>query len=204
MLKEWKNKRQLSLLVAFALSAGGGQLFFNHAHAADVTGGDVTYDTTLPADPIAGGAISPSTTDNGNVHGNTLTINGLSIVIRTLYGGYTTGTGNANNNNVILKNVIADNSNGTVVYGGWSRQGNATGNTITLAGSSTSLNHRYLSVFGGNGNGGVGKDYTTGNTLQIKGINNGVYQVANFENLKYVLGSNIPSGSTMLTNHWSM
>ena len=27
MLKEWKNKRQLSLLVAFALSAGGGSCF---------------------------------------------------------------------------------------------------------------------------------------------------------------------------------
>ena len=28
MLKEWKNKRQLSLLVAFALSAGGGAAVF--------------------------------------------------------------------------------------------------------------------------------------------------------------------------------
>ena len=86
MLKEWKNKRQLSLLIAFALSAGVGQLFFNHAHAADVTGGNVTYDTTLPADPIAGGAISPSTTDPGNVHHNTLTINGLDVNGRNFYG----------------------------------------------------------------------------------------------------------------------
>ena len=28
MLKEWKNKRQLSLLIAFALSAGGGAVVF--------------------------------------------------------------------------------------------------------------------------------------------------------------------------------
>ena len=109
MLNGMKTRRQLSLFVALALSAGGGVFFSNlqHAYAADVTGGDVTYDSghPLPADPIAGGTISPSTTDPGNVHHNTLTIDGLNIGSRNLYGGYTTGLGNAAGNEVILKNT---------------------------------------------------------------------------------------------------
>ena len=202
MLQGMKNKRQLSLLIAFALSAGG-QLFFSHAHAADVTGGDVTYDTTLPADPIAGGAISPSTTDPGNVHHNTLTINGLYISYRKLYGGYTTGTGNATDNEIVLKDT-ASNVSSAYIYGGWSEKGNATKNTVTLAGAANSGTNYYLRVAGGAGNGGSTKDYTTGNTLQIKGKGNGVYEVSNFEKLKFVLGSDVASGDTMLTNHNTM
>ena len=64
MLKNWKNKRQLSLLVAFALSAGG-TLFsdLKYISAADVTGGDVTIDSSTPTpypNPLAGGYIPPA------------------------------------------------------------------------------------------------------------------------------------------------
>ncbi|WP_106626164.1 autotransporter outer membrane beta-barrel domain-containing protein [Selenomonas massiliensis] len=204
MLKEWKNKRQLSLLVAFALSAGG-TLFsdLKYTSAADVTGGDVTYDSghPLPADPITGGAISPSTTDPGNVHHNTLTIDGLNIISRNLYGGYTTGLGNAAGNEVILKNTTANNYYGQAqVYGGWSAQGDATGNTITLAGGGANY---YLNLYGGGGT-GSGKDFTTGNTLQIKGKENEAYNVQNFEKLKFVLNNAVASGDTMFRTHNSV
>ena len=41
VVKEWKSKRQLSLFVALALSAGGGQLYHHSAYAADVSGQNV-------------------------------------------------------------------------------------------------------------------------------------------------------------------
>ena len=203
MLKEWKNKRQLSLLIAFALSAGVGQLFFNHAHAADVTGGNVTYDTTLPADPIAGGAISPSTTDPGNVHNNTLTINGLDVNGRNFYGGYTTGTGDAVNNEVILKNIPNFYGNNLSIYGGWSKNGKATGNTVTLSGSAGPTNygmHGYARIYGGysDKSGATAADHTQGNMLQVTAKDSSAHTIAHFEKMKFVLGSGISSGDTML------
>ena len=205
MLKEWKNKRQLSLLIAFALSAGVGvgQLFFNHAHAADVTGGNVTYDTTLPADPIAGGAISPSTTDSGRVYGNKLTINGLDINGRNFYGGYTTGTGDAVNNEVILKNIPNFYGNFLNIYGGWSKNGKATGNTVTLSGSAGPTNygmHGYAYIYGGYSDktGATAADHTQGNTLKVTAKDSSAHTIAHFEKMKFVLGSGISSGDTML------
>ena len=181
----------------------GGQSFLNFAHAADVTGGDVTYDSghPLPADPIAGGAISPSTTDPGNVHHNTLTVDGLDISARKLYGGYTTGLGNALGNKVILKNTTANNpSVDAKVYGGWSAQGDATGNTITLAGAAGGHANYTLSLYGGGGT-GSGKDFTTGNTLQIQGKENEAWAVQNFEKLKFVLNDAVASGDTMFRTY---
>ena len=159
----------------------------------------MTYDSgnPLPAGLIAGGTISPSATDPGNVHHNTLRVDGLNINGRLLYGGYTTGLGNATGNEVILKNTTANSSFPEChVYGGWSAQGNATNNTITLAGAAVSGANTYLRLHGGGGN-GSGKDFTTGNTLQIKGKENQAFSVENFEKLKFVLNSDVASGDTM-------
>ena len=72
MLKDLKSKRQLSLFVALALSAGG-TLFsdFQHVYAADVTGGNefIEITHTAPSFP-AGGAIT-----------NPLLIMGMYMVI---------------------------------------------------------------------------------------------------------------------------
>ena len=200
MFKKGNSKRWKALSLAVALYVGGGQLFLNPAYADDVTGGDVTYDSGHPlpaADPIVGGAISPSTTDPGDVHHNKLTVNGLNISSRSLYGGYTTGLGNATGNEVILKNTTTNNSTRTRVYGGWSAQGNATGNTITLAGAAGGTINYWLDLYGGGGN-GSGKDFTTGNTLQIKGKGNEAATIGNFEKLKFVLNEDVASGDTML------
>ena len=138
VVKEWKSKRQLSLFVALALSAGGGVFFSNlpHAYAADVTGGDVLVDAGHPIpSPIAAGNAHdiPGATDNRNVTGNKLTIDGVSHSGIDVYGGYTLGSGNAIGNEVIFKNNGY--VNGTV-YAGWTDKGDATHNTITLNGIS--------------------------------------------------------------------
>ena len=205
MFQGMKNKRQLSLLIAFALSAGGDSCFFSHAYAADVTRQNVEYNTgdTLPADPIAGGAISPSTTDPGTVYDNTLTINGLDVNGRNFYGGYTTGTGNAVNNEVILKNIPNFSGYDLNIYGGWSRNGKATGNTVTLSGSAGPTNfgmHGFAHIYGGYSgkSGATAADHTQGNTLKVTAKNSSAHTIAHFEKMKFVLGSGISSGDTML------
>ena len=199
MLKAWKSKRQLSLLVALALSVGGGQLFFNHAHAADVTGGDVTVDSGNPApSPIAAGNAHdiPGATDNRNVTENKLTVDGGVWLGSITYGGYTGGTGNAIRNEIIFQG----NAGAGTVYGGWSNIGNATGNTVTLSGNSPSSYH-YTSIYGGGSN-KPGADVRSGNTLKVTTINNSAARIDNFEKMKFVLSANIPDGGTMLIGHY--
>ena len=198
MLKEWKNKRQLSLLIAFALSAGGGQLFFNHAHAADVTGGDVVYDVGNPSYPVppaivSGGTIA-SASDNGTVTGNTLTLNGITINGQNFYGGYTAGTGNATGNKVYLENLTI--ANNTYIYGGWASQGSATGNRIIL--KKTNPGALYHLVLSGGGNYPSG-DQVTGNVLEVATKDNFVHTVNKFEKMQFDLGTGVVSGDTMLT-----
>ena len=127
-------------------------------------------------------------------------MDGLGIGGRNLYGGYTqSSVGDSTGNEVILKNT--NTSGGAQVYGGWSAQGDATGNTITLAGAGGA--NPYLHLYGGGGT-GSGKDFTTGNTLQIKGKGNEAYDVQNFEKLKFVLNDAVASGDTMFRTHNSV
>ena len=164
---------------------GGGQLFFNHAHAADVTGGDVYVDGTpahpRPAPTIAGNVHDiPGATDNRHVTGNKLTLSGL-VGSLTSYAGQTLGTGNAENNTLILKGGAG----GGYFYGGWSNQGNATGNTVILSGTSTGATDNGL--YGGFSN-NTGADVTTGNTLRVTTKDNYAYGIANFEKMQFDLG----------------
>ncbi|WP_232208246.1 autotransporter outer membrane beta-barrel domain-containing protein [Selenomonas sp. CM52] len=164
----------------------------------------VTYDTkpsspALPAPSVLYGAgIYAGTSTLGNTtKNNILTVDGRNINGRTLYGGYTQSTsGDSTGNEVILKDTMANGSHATI-YGGWSEKNNATGNTVTLAGAAGGSANYFLSVYGGGGN-GSGKDHVTGNLLQVKGKGNEVYNVRNFEKMKFVLDSNIASGDTML------
>ena len=157
MLKEWKSKRQLSLFVALALSAGGGALLsdFQYAYAADVTGGDVVIDAGHPGVPIGNAHDIPGATDNRNVVGNKLTVDGVGA--GTIYGGYTAGNGATTYNEVILSNGGTANN----IYGGWSNQGNATNNTVTLSRAST-----FANVYGGYSN-NASAEVVTGNTLHV-------------------------------------
>ena len=169
---------------------GGGQLFFSHAHAADVTGGNVLVDAGhLAPTPAAGGAIT-NASDNGNVHGNKLTL--ATTVTSTIYGGYTAGSGNAENNTLIL-NPSGYNNNG-YMYGGWSNQGNATHNTVVLNTGAPTLGG--TQIYGGFSN-NPSADVITGNTLKVTSKSNST-QFNNFEKLEFELNSGIASGDTML------
>ncbi|EEX77841.1 outer membrane autotransporter barrel domain protein [Selenomonas sputigena ATCC 35185] len=164
----------------------------------------VTYDTDSsspalpPASGLYGGAIYAGTSTLGNTtKKNTLTVDGRNINGRTLYGGYTQSTsGDSTGNEVILKDTVA-NSSQTYVYGGWSEKNNATGNTVTLTGAAGGSSNYYLNVYGGGGN-GSGKNHVTGNLLQVKGKGNEVYNVGNFEKMKFVLDTTLAAGDTML------
>ena len=210
MFQGMKNKRQLSLLIAFALSAGGGQLFFSHAHAADVTGQTNTLDSSTPLplpSTVAGGEINTTSTDTGNVTGNTLNLKyggalgyGQPHYTGRAYGGFTSGTGNATGNNVNIENLSWVNGR---VYGGWTTNGGkATGNTVTLAGTYNSVGWPFwynwnMWIYGG-GSSNTGADVTSGNTLRVTSTLNYATSVENFENLEFVLPSNIASNDVML------
>ena len=201
MLKDLKRKRRLSLFVALALSAGGLS-DFQYVYAADVSGNDVLVDFT-PAHPLptvppgapSGGAITDPA-DNGNVYNNKLTIDGPNFVGQNPCGGFTAGAGNVTGNTVVVKNAAA--IWGAVnIIGGYSAQGNATGNTVLLGGNNAGgmLGHGY--IYGGFGN-NAGADYTTGNTLRVQGVNE-TRSITRFEKMQFDLDANLSSGSTMLT-----
>ena len=182
------------------LVRGGGALFsnFQYTYAADVTGGNVTVDPPLhpvPSAPIAGGAITDGS--DGNVHTNTLTTGGTEIAGLTLYGGYTNGTGDATGNTVIVNKSMNGMNGSTTLYGGWSEQGKATNNTIILnnIGSGVIGPYSHVHLYGGGGTSST--DRISGNTLEIRGNDNGVYSINNFEKLRYRLDSTVNSGSTM-------
>ena len=81
------------------------------------------------------------------------------------------------------------------VTGGASGQGNATGNTILLAGNNSTGN---LDVTGGSSS-NVSADVRTGNRLQVQGKLNGVRAIRNFEKMQFDLDSSVASGDIMLS-----
>ena len=157
--------RRLALSVAVALSAGGGALFpvMPHASAADVTGHNVTVNSSsapeLGYPAITGGAIS-SVSDAGNVTGNTLTMDGVSYTGGSVLGGDTVGTGNVQGNKLFLQNGA--NITGYAIGGRTWSGGDATGNEINISGATTNATGFY--VVGGLTNG------VTGNAGQNKAI----------------------------------
>ena len=128
---------------------------------------------------------------------NKLKLSGAFIWSGDVIGGYTQSqVGDATHNEIIIENgaCLANNNE---AYGGWSANGNATYNTVTLNGVNPAMVG--LAYLSGGRSGRAGADVTTGNTLQIKNKDNGAYAISNFEKMKFVLGSGIASGDTMLT-----
>ena len=151
--------------------------------------------------PIAAGNAHdiPGATDNRNVTGNTLTVDAVTISV-SVYGGYNQSlTGDASNNEVVLKNNALVSAGGPVIYGGYTTgSGNATNNTVTLNGNN--LNQYYgngADIYGGYSAGGG--DAVTGNTLHIAGKNSYGNHLYNFEKVQFDLSSDVNSGDTMLT-----
>ena len=172
---------------------------------APVAGEKNTFHT-LPATtaPYSGALIAGVSIFGNTPTGNVLTVKGFAVDDRKLYGGYaSSGTGDATGNEVVIDHTTSS-SNYSNVYGGFSEKGDATGNTVTLAGgdntNGTTWKNTYMHLYGGNGNPAAGsKDYKTGNILQVKGKGNDAYTINNFENMKFVLGAGIGSGDIMLS-----
>ena len=130
-----------------------------------------------------------------------LTLNGINLGgTPYYYGGYTQSIGNSMDNTVIVKNA-ATTSGTNYIYGSWSEQGQATGNTVILAGNNYSGTgydgmRRYSFVLGGGSN-LSGADVRTGNTLQIKGTKNAAYAIENFAKMQFDLDATVANNSLM-------
>ena len=177
----------------------------NNAPSADDESNGVYH--ALPATTAAyWGAIYAGTSTLGNTTtGNVLTMDGMDIGGRYLYGGYTQSiVGDATGNEVVLKNMPNFGTGVTYIYGGWSKNGKATGNTITLSGTETPFGYSgmyyYGKLYGGYSgkSGATAADHTQGNTLKVTAKNSAASTIAQFEKMKFVLGSGINSGDTML------
>ena len=83
------------------------------------------------------------------------------------------------------------------VHGGWTKNGNATNNTITLERNGiTSYDGTYLN---GGWSGKAGADVKTGNKLRVIGKSNYGRTINNFEKMEFELNSAVASGDTMLS-----
>ena len=181
---------------------------------------------------------------NGDVIGNTATIEGGTA--RTIYGGYSSGTGKAMNNTVTLtdgtlhgdiyggvaasgdaiKNTVNINGGsaaGHDVYGGFSTSGNATGNIVNITGGSVrnvdggrsasgDATGNTVNIgsedaaFGGsiagiiNGGSGTtyGKDYRTGNKLNLYG-NVSATNINHFAEINFHFNSHVNQSASFLT-----
>ena len=185
MVSKGKSRRRLALMVALALSTGGGCLTsvdggmiwgMSKAYAADVTvgvsddrSGDVIGGTTdnntvtIGAEgggdhPVIGGNVAGGT--SANASGNTVTINSIQATAAgngTIFGGLATGT--ASNNTVIFKGGSATSLIGGATTGA---SGGAQGNTVTVSGGNLSYVWGGLARIAGTGS-------ATGNTVNING-----------------------------------
>lgn len=154
--------------------------------------------------------------------GNTVTINDGNVTpIFMISGGNTTG-GDATDNTVLisggtfgdveifggLANTAGDNATGNTILisggtfgdafitGGFIRDGNATGNSVTLSGTP------YLtttSILGGDFNGSNFGDIFSDNTLNVKTSGLTVASIGNFEHLNFYLPTTLAADGAMLT-----
>ena len=77
----------------------------------------------------------PAAGDNRNVTENTLSVSNVNVGYSQMYGGRTLGSGDATGNTVTLHDVEGYGWASWYhpnVYGGWSQDGKATGNTVIL------------------------------------------------------------------------
>ena len=169
----------------------------------------VTYDASNPLVASETTVYAGMSTLGNTTTNNKLTIDGLALNASSTkyYGGYTQSpTGDSTKNEVVLTNMplFAGSMAYNYVYGGWSNQGNATNNTVTLGGTG---GNNYYSMYGetflyGGFSNNSGADARTGNTLKVIAKDSGARSIQNFEKMKFVLGNGIGSGDTMLYVRW--
>ena len=177
-------------------------IYFDHNK---ISNGTQTYGGSAPSAlplPTTGPIFGGTSTLGNTVHHNTITLDNVTYSVGNVYGGYNQSlTGDASNNEVVLKNNAFVSASGPVIYGGYTTgSGNATNNTVTLNGNN--LNQYYgngADIYGGYSAGGG--DAVTGNTLHIAGKNSYGNHFYNFDRMLFDLSDNVDSGDQMLTGY---
>ena len=158
MVGKGKSRRRLALMVALALSTGGGCLTsvdggmiwgMSTAYAADVTVG-VSDDRS---GDVSGGATDNNTVTIGAEGGGDHPVIGGNVV-----GGYA-AAGNVANNKVTINSIKL--GAGKAVYGGKSDAGAATNNIVTITGGMLNNNNKII------GGSGTASSMSNGNIVNL-------------------------------------
>lgn len=138
-----------------------------------INGAEVTY-------RAFGGVVNSG--ERGVANNNTLKIDGGNVY-EAFGGSSNSSTGVATGNQV----VVTAGKVGQAIYGGYSWNGNATGNTVKIAGEADVSE---ATLYGGFGD-GEGADLRTGNTLNVSETNGTGFtaqNIVNFETINLTLG----------------
>ena len=146
---------------------------------------------------IAGGSTSNHDayggfSTNGNAAGNTVNITGGSV--RDVYGGGST-SGNATGNTINITGGSVRN-----VDGGRSASGDATGNTVNIGSKDAHapFGGSITGIINGGSGMGFGKDFRTGNTLNVYG-NASAANIRNFAEINFHFNSHVNQSASFLT-----
>ena len=146
----------------------------------------MTSNATVNTFAVAGAS------ENGNVSGNSLTINGGAHLADYGVGGKTL-IGDATNNSVSIEDATIDGN----VYGGVTSNGNATNNLITLTGGNVKIAG---TVYGGFFNGEVrsAADVFTGNTLNLNHFRGELGGIENVQNYNWILPKDVVNNDALV------
>ena len=192
-----------------------GNLAGGRAHDGEVSGNIVDIKNGGRVDGTTHGGITGGT---GKAENNTVTLTGGTLS-GDIFGG-SAANGDAIKNTININGGSAANHD---VYGGWSTNGNATGNTVNITGGSIrnvdggrSLNGHATNnivnigsaeagfsgsitgkINGGSGT-GFGKDYVTGNKLNLYG-NVSATNINHFAEINFHFNSHVNQSTSFLT-----
>ena len=143
-------------------------------------------DGTLHGDIYGGVAAS------GDAVKNTVNINGGSTSNHDVYGGWST-SGNATDNIVNIKGGSVRN-----VDGGRSASGDATGNTVNIGSEDAAFGGSIAGIINGGSGTTYGKDYRTGNKLNLYG-NVSATNINHFAEINFHFNSHVNQSASFLT-----
>ena len=141
---------------------------------------------TLHGDIFGGSAA------NGDAIENTVNIKGGSAAGHDVYGGFST-SGNATGNIVNITGGSVRN-----VDGGRSASGNATGNIVNIGSADAAFTGSITGIINGGSGMGFGKDFRTGNKLNVYG-NASAANIRSFAEINFHFNSHVNQSASFLT-----
>ena len=129
---------------------------------------------------------------NGAATENKINITGGSAANHDVYGGFSTH-GDATGNTVNITGGSVRN-----VDGGRSLNGNATGNTVNIGSTDAAFAGSITGIINGGSGIGFGKDYRTGNKLNVYG-NATASNIRNFAEINFHFNSHVNQSASFLT-----